>query len=167
MGSEMCIRDRIDIDPKEIDSNVPIAAPVIGDIQSCINAILEKINDTWSQPPAEWTNSVREKVETNIARMAPRLENQNNPMDFHGALGVLRDVIKERPEAILVNEGANTLDFTRSIIDMYQPRKRIDVGTWGVMGIGMGSAIAATVETGNPVLAIEGDSAFGLSLIHI
>ena len=99
--------------------------------------------------------------------MAPRLENQNNPMDFHGALGVLKDVIKERPEAILVNEGANTLDFTRSIIDMYQPRKRIDVGTWGVMGIGMGSAIAATVETGNPVLAIEGDSAFGFSAMEI
>lgn len=158
---------QIDIDPKEIDSNVPIAAPVIGDIQSCINAILEKIDDTWVQPPAEWTNSIREKVEINIARMAPRLENQNNPMDFHGALGVLRDVIKERPEAILVNEGANTLDFTRSIIDMYQPRKRIDVGTWGVMGIGMGSAIAATVETGNPVLAIEGDSAFGFSAMEI
>ena len=99
--------------------------------------------------------------------MAPRLENQNNPMDFHGALGVLRNVIKDRPEAILVNEGANTLDFTRSIIDMYQPRKRIDVGTWGVMGIGMGSAIASTVETGNSVLAIEGDSAFGFSAMEI
>ena len=158
---------QIDIDPKEIDSNVPIAAPVIGDIQSCINAILEKIDDTWVYPPAEWTNSIREKVETNIARMAPRLENQNNPMDFHGALGVLKDVIKDRPEAILVNEGANTLDFTRSIIDMYQPRKRIDVGTWGVMGIGMGSAIASTVETGNSVLAIEGDSAFGFSAMEI
>ena len=44
---------------------------------------------------------------------------------------------------------------------MHQPRKRLDVGTWGVMGIGMGSAIAASVETGKPVLAVEGDSAFG------
>ena len=32
-------------------------------------------------------------------------------MDYHGALGVLRTVIKERPDAILVNEGANTLDL--------------------------------------------------------
>ena len=88
-------------------------------------------------------------------------------MDYHGALGALRNVIKERPEVVLVNEGANTLDFARSIIDMYQPRKRLDVGTWGVMGIGMGSAIAAAVETGMPVLAIEGDSAFGFSGIEI
>ena len=63
-------------------------------------------------------------------------------MDYHGALGVLRTVIKERPDAILVNEGANTLDLARGIIDMYQPRKRLDVGTWGIMGIGMGYAIA-------------------------
>ena len=80
-----------------------------------------------------------------------------SPMDYHGALGALRTIIKERPDAILVNEGANTLDLARGVIDMYKPRKRLDVGTWGVMGIGMGYSIAAAVETGKPVLAIEGD----------
>ena len=99
--------------------------------------------------------------------MAPRLMNNNSPMDYHGALGVLRTIIKERPDAILVNEGANTLDLARGIIDMYQPRKRLDVGTWGVMGIGMGYAIAAAIETGKPVLAIEGDSAFGFSGMEV
>jgi len=34
--------------------------------------------------------------------MAPRLMNNRTPMDFHGALGALRAVIKERPDAILV-----------------------------------------------------------------
>jgi oxalyl-CoA decarboxylase len=93
--------------------------------------------------------------------MASRLMNNAVPMDFHSALGALRSVIRERPDAILVNEGANTLDLARGVIDMYQPRKRLDVGTWGVMGIGMGFAIAAAIETGKPVLAVEGDSAFG------
>ncbi len=105
--------------------------------------------------------------EENIAKMAPRLMNNNVPMDYHGALGVLRTIIKERPDAILVNEGANTLDLARGVIDMYQPRKRLDVGTWGVMGIGMGFAIAAAIETGKPVLAIEGDSAFGFSGMEV
>ena len=50
---------------------------------------------------------------------------------------------------------------------MYQPRKRLDVGTWGVMGIGMGTAIGAAVETGKPVLAVEGDSAFGFSGMEV
>ena len=88
-------------------------------------------------------------------------------MDFHGALGRLKAIVKDNPDIMLVNEGANTLDFARSIIDMYKPRKRLDVGTWGVIGIGMGSAIAAAVETGKPVLAIEGDSAFGFSGMEI
>ena len=99
--------------------------------------------------------------------MAPRLMNNRSPMDFHTALRVLRDVVKERPDAILVNEGANTLDLARGIIDMYKPRKRLDVGTWGVMGIGMGFAVAAAVETGKPVLAVEGDSAFGFSGMEV
>jgi oxalyl-CoA decarboxylase len=150
-----------------MDSNVEIAAPLVGDIGSCVAALLEGMGESWSKPPAEWTDAIRAKVETNIARMAPKLQNNNVPMDYHAALGALRTIIKQRPDIILVNEGANTLDFARSIIDMYQPRKRLDVGTWGVMGIGMGTAIAAAVETDKPVLAIEGDSAFGFSGMEI
>lgn len=158
---------QIDIEPKEFDSNVPIAAPVAGDIGSCVSALVEGMKENWTAPPADWIDAVREKVESNVARMAPRLENDSVPMDFHGALGALRTIIKERPDTILVNEGANTLDYARAVIDIYKPRKRLDVGTWGVMGIGMGYAIAAAVETGNPVLAVEGDSAFGFSGMEI
>jgi oxalyl-CoA decarboxylase len=158
---------QIDIEPKEMDSNVEIVAPVVGDIGSCVAALNEAMGAKWPPPPADWIAAVSKKREDNVAKMAPRLMNNNVPMDYHGALGVLRTVIKERPDAILVNEGANALDLTRGIIDMYQPRKRIDVGTWGIMGIGMGYSIAAAVETGKPVLAIEGDSAFGFSGMEI
>ncbi len=158
---------QIDIEPKEMDSNVEIVAPVVGDIGSCVNALIDAMGAKWPAAPADWTSAVMKKREENVAKMAPRLMNNNVPMDYHGALGVLRTVIKERPDAILVNEGANTLDLARGIIDMYQPRKRIDVGTWGVMGIGMGYAIAAAIETGKPVLAVEGDSAFGFSGMEV
>jgi oxalyl-CoA decarboxylase len=161
-GSKKFIQ--IDIEPREIDSNVEIAAPVVGDIGSCVSALLDA---DLTPPPADWTNAVKAKKEENIAKMAPRLTKNSAPMDFHSALGALRTVIKERPDAILVNEGANTLDLARGVIDMYQPRKRLDVGTWGVMGIGMGFAVAAAVETGKPVLAIEGDSAFGFSGMEV
>ena len=158
---------QIDIEPKEMDSNVEIVAPVVGDIGSCVSALVDGLGGKWPAPPADWTGAVTAKKEENIAKMAPRLMKNTSPMDFHGALGALRTIIKERPDAILVNEGANTLDLARGIIDIYQPRKRLDVGTWGVMGIGMGYAIAAAVETGKPVLAIEGDSAFGFSGMEV
>jgi oxalyl-CoA decarboxylase len=164
-GSKKLIQ--IDIEPKEMDSNVEIAAPLVGDIGSCVAALLDAMGSKWTPAPADWMNAVKTKREENVAKMAPRLMNNNSPMDFHGALGALRTVIKERPDAILVNEGANTLDLARGVIDMYKPRKRLDVGTWGVMGIGMGFAIAAAIETGKPVLAVEGDSAFGFSGMEV
>ena len=164
-GSKRFIQ--IDIEPREMDSNIEIAAPLVGDMGSCANALLQAMGNSWPKPPAEWLATVTSKRDENIAKMAPRLMNNNAPMDYHGALGALRTVIKERPDAILVNEGANTLDLARGIIDMYQPRKRLDVGTWGVMGIGMGFAIAAAIETGKPVLAVEGDSAFGFSGMEV
>jgi oxalyl-CoA decarboxylase len=164
-GSKKYIQ--IDIEPKEMDSNVAVVAPLVGDIGSCVSALVEAMGDKWPAPPADWVSAVNARREENIAKMASRLMKNTAPMDFHSALGALRNIIKERPDAILVNEGANTLDLARGVIDMYKPRKRLDVGTWGVMGIGMGFAVAAAVETGKPVLAVEGDSAFGFSGMEV
>ena len=162
---------QIDISPQEADSNVRIDAPLVGDIGSCVQALLQGIDSTpggsWPKPPAEWTGAIAERKNKNIAKMAETLAKNPQPMTFHSALNVVREVVKANPDAILVNEGANALDFTRSIVDMYKPRKRLDVGTWGIMGIGMGFAVAAAVVSGEPVIAIEGDSAFGFSGMEV
>jgi oxalyl-CoA decarboxylase len=157
---------QVDISPTEMDSNIEIAAPIVGDIASAVAVMLSRLSNDWVKPTA-WAQSIRSKVEENVAKMAPRLKNNNNPMDYHGALGALKEIIRRKPDTILVNEGANTLDFARSIIDIYEPRKRLDVGTWGIMGIGMGYSVAAAIETGKPVLAVCGDSAFGFSGMEI
>jgi oxalyl-CoA decarboxylase len=157
---------QIDISPQEADSNVRIDAPVVGDIGSCVAAMLGAINateGTWPAPPAEWLDAIAERRTKNVAKMGESLAKNPTPMNFHSALNVVRDIVKANPDAMLVNEGANALDFTRSIVDMFKPRKRLDVGTWGVMGIGMGFSIAAAVVSGEQVIAIEGDSAFGFS----
>ena len=158
---------QIDISPQEADSNVRIDAPLVGDIGSCVSALLAGIGSNWVKPPAEWTAAIAERKNKNIAKMAETLARDPVPMNFHSALNVVRDIIKANPDAILVNEGANALDFTRSIVDMYKPRKRLDVGTWGIMGIGMGFAVAAAVVSGQPVIAVEGDSAFGFSGMEV
>ena len=162
-GSQKFIQ--VDISPTEADSNVRIEAPVVGDIASCVAQFLKGIEGI--KAPAEWVNAVADKKNGNIAKMAEKLTENPSPMSFHSALAVVRDIVKANPDAYLVNEGANALDFTRSIVDMYKPRKRLDVGTWGVMGIGMGFAVAAAVVGKQQVLAIEGDSAFGFSGMEV
>lgn len=155
---------QIDIAPTEVDSNVPIAAPLIGDIGSCVSALLQGLDGAGiAKPDAEWLGAIAERKEANQAKMAALLDKNPVPMNFHSALRSIRDVLKDYPDINLVNEGANTLDYARSIIDQYQPRKRFDSGTWGIMGIGMGFAVGAAVVSGKPVVAIEGDSAFGFS----
>ena len=158
---------QIDISPTEADSNVRIDAPLVGDIGSCVSALLAGIGSNWAKPPANWLAAISERKNKNLAKMSETLAKDPVPMNFHSALNVVRDIIKANPDAMLVNEGANALDFTRSIVDMYKPRKRLDVGTWGIMGIGMGFAVAAAVETGQNVIAIEGDSAFGFSGMEV
>jgi oxalyl-CoA decarboxylase len=162
---------QIDISPQEADSNVRIDAPVVGDIGSCVSAFLAAIDSTagagWPKPPADWLAAIAERKNKNVAKMAETLARNPTPMNFHSALAAVRDVFKANPDIVMVNEGANALDFTRSIVDMYQPRKRLDVGTWGIMGIGMGFAVAAALTTGKPVIAIEGDSAFGFSGMEV
>ncbi|MGE4242117.1 oxalyl-CoA decarboxylase [Ramlibacter sp.] len=158
---------QVDISPTEADSNVPIDAPLVGDIGSCIAALNAGLGGNWQKPPADWTGAIAERKDKNLTKMTETLAKNASPMNFHSALNVVRNKIKERPDAILVNEGANTLDFARSIVDMYEPRKRLDVGTWGIMGIGMGFAVAAAVETKKPVIAVCGDSAFGFSGMEV
>jgi len=110
-GSKQFIQ--IDIEPREMDSNVEIAAPLVGDIGSCAQALLDGMQNDWPAPPVTWIDAVKAKVEANVARMSQRLGSDTNPMDYHTALA------------------------------------------------------AAAIETGKPVLAIEGDSAFGFSGMEV
>jgi oxalyl-CoA decarboxylase len=156
---------QVDIAAAELDSNQPIAAPLVGDIGSVMDALIERGKPGRIAAPMTWRDELKERANVNVGKMAGRLEAAKTarPMKFLGALQSIRDVLAEHPEAYVVNEGANALDLTRNTVGMKVPRHRLDSGTWGVMGIGMGYAIAAAVETGDPVVAIEGDSALGFS----
>jgi oxalyl-CoA decarboxylase len=158
---------QLDIDAQEIDSNRPIAAPLVGDIGASVEALLQELPTRSVHPAPDWIQAISERKAKNVEKMARRLAENPSPMNFSSALGAVRKVLADWPDAYVVNEGANALDFTRNIVDMNLPRHRLDSGTWGIMGIGMGYAIAAAVQTGKPVVAIEGDSAFGFSGMEV
>src|ERR1700739_1699211 len=64
---------QVDIEPKEMDSNVEIVAPVVGDIGSCVSALLDAMGSNWTAAPTEWIATVTKKRDENVAKMAPRL----------------------------------------------------------------------------------------------
>jgi oxalyl-CoA decarboxylase len=154
---------QIDAEASELDSNQPIAAPLVGDIGSVMAALNERSGSHSIAAPAAWLEDLDARKTRNAASMRRRLEDDPSPMKFFNSLRVIRDALADRPDVYVVNEGANALDVARNLIDMHRPRHRLDSGTWGVMGIGLGYAIAAAVETGDQVVVITGDSAFGFS----
>lgn len=156
---------QLDVDPVEIDCNRRIAAPVVGDLGASLDLILANLsNYTFSMDPT-WVPSLQAITKAKDAKFAERLQANADasPMNHWTALAAIKPILEANPDVILVNEGANTLDDTRDTITLREPRKRIDCATWAIMGMGMGSCIGAAQATGNSVVAIEGDSAFGFS----
>jgi oxalyl-CoA decarboxylase len=161
---------QLDIEPTEIDSNRRIDAPVVGDLASTMAMMLAGLEKTPVHAPAAWIDAIESHKTANAAKMAGRLAERPVPMNFFAALGTVDTVLKDYPDAYLVAEGANTLDVGRNLINMALPRHRLDVGTWGIKGIGMGFSIAAAVTQDSraaPVVAVVGDSAFGFSGMEV
>src|SRR5205807_1576582 len=71
LGSKKFIQ--VDIEPKEMDSNVAIVAPLVSDVGSCVSALVEAMGSNWPAPASEWVDAVRTRKDENIAKMASRL----------------------------------------------------------------------------------------------
>ena len=156
---------QLEVEPSEIDRNVPIAAPVVGDMGQSLDMILEAMNGKSMSADPGWLTSLQEESKVKNAKFQTRLADaaKVSPMTHWSALSVIKPVLESNPDVVLINEGANTLDDTRDSVDMSLPRHRVDCASWSIMGMGMGSAIGAAVATGKSVVAVEGDSAFGFS----
>ncbi|MCI9286106.1 MAG: oxalyl-CoA decarboxylase [Muribaculaceae bacterium] len=156
---------QLDVEPQEIDVNVPIAAPVVGDMGLSLDAILAGLDGKTMAADPAWVPSLQAETKEKNAKFLARLTANKDamPMDHWTAIGAIKPILEANPDVILINEGANTLDDVRDAVDMSLPRHRVDCATWAIMGMGMGSMIGAAVATGKSVVAVEGDSAFGFS----
>lgn len=154
---------QLEIEATEFDSNQKIDAPLQGDLNSILAKLVPALEKAGYQTPQAWLDEISAKTAENAAKFAKRIEagETNAKFGYYGTLEPIKEYFLKNPDTYLVSEGANTLDIGRNMIDMKLPRHRLDTGTWGVMGVGLGYAIATAIETGKLVVALEGDSAFG------
>lgn len=154
---------QVDIDATEFDSNRKIDAPLQGDIKSVMQKLNSAAINAGVKAPTDWIDAIKTESKKNNTKFAKRISasEAKSTLGYYSAIEPINDLMQKHPDTYLVSEGANTLDIGRDLIGMQKPRHRLDTGTWGVMGVGMGYAIAAAIETGKPVIALEGDSAFG------
>ena len=155
---------QLDISAEQLSTNVPAEVGLVGDgraVMAQLNAALAA--DPWSYPAdTPWRQSIATKIEDNRSSIEAMAADDTVPMNYYRAFRDIRDAIPRN--AIIVSEGANTMDIGRTQLDNREPRTRLDAGSYGTMGVGFGFAVAAAVvQRDRPVVSVSGDSAFGFS----
>ena len=113
-------------------------------------------------PESAWARTLAAKVSANAQASAALAADRSVPMNYYCALTAIQAALPA--DAIIMSEGANTMDIGRTILRNSLPRSRLDAGTFGTMGVGMGQVMAAcVVHPERKVVAVMGDSAFGFS----
>lgn len=161
----------VDVCEEEIELRKPYVG-LVGDAKKVVGLINKVIKDEpfclGKNHP--WVEAISKKVKDNVSRMEVQLAKDVVPFNFFTPLRIIRDAILGlgSPAPVLVSEGANTMDVGRAVLLQMEPRTRLDAGTWGTMGVGLGYCIAAAVACPDRlVVAVEGDSGFGFSAMEV
>lgn len=163
---------QVDLCAEEMGNNVQPAAALLGDVNAIVKQLLEYVHkDGWKYPAdTEWWTTLKEKMAANATMTKALALQSTTPMNYYQVFHHISQLLPH--DCVIVSEGANTMDIGRTMLNNYLPRHRLDAGTFGTMGVGLGFAIAAaTVQrnqnTGQRVVCVEGDSAFGFSGMEV
>uniref|UniRef100_H2UST3 2-hydroxyacyl-CoA lyase n=1 Tax=Takifugu rubripes TaxID=31033 RepID=H2UST3_TAKRU len=164
---------QVDLCAEEMGNNVRPAVALLGDINAVVTQLLQGIcKDGWKYGSGtEWWSLLRNKIAAN-AKISKTLALQSTvPMNYYTVFHHVSQLLPH--DCIIISEGANTMDIGRTMLNNYLPRHRLDAGTFGTMGVGLGFAIAAATlersngEKGRRIVCVEGDSAFGFSGMEV
>ncbi|CUS10365.1 unnamed protein product [Tuber aestivum] len=177
---------QIDISPEELDRCA--ADPTLsihGDITSVIAQLKAHLSDH-RHISSSWSNTLSESAAKNLAIARAKASTPTNPLTYHRTFSLIKSTLESlspggAENLVYVSEGANTMDISRSIFTVSQPRQRLDAGTYATMGVGLGYAIAAEMAYNHTreasplssssirkrIISLEGDSALGFSLPEI
>ncbi len=159
---------QLDINSEEIGVNVAAEVSLVGDAKATMAQLLDALDqDPWKFPDdSEWTQSVKAEAARNGESVQAMMDDDSTPMGYYRSLKEIRDALPE--DTIIVAEGASTMDISRTVLDNFLPRHRLDAGSFGSMGLGHGFAIAAQmVHPDKKVLALQGDAAFGFAGMEV
>ncbi|MFN0096215.1 MAG: thiamine pyrophosphate-binding protein [Dehalococcoidia bacterium] len=159
---------QLDISQEEIGTNVPTEVALVGDgkaITQQVNAVLK--SSPWQYPSeTTWWTGLQAAIEKNVSQTEAQKNDDSSPLNYYRVYRSIVDLLPK--DAIIQNEGANTMDIGRTQMPNYFPKHRLDAGSFGTMGVGTGQAIAAAVvHPDKKVVNIQGDSAFGFSGMEI
>ncbi len=147
----------IDVDPAEINKNIPSYYHVIGDAKKVLRLLLDRLAGRELQPKEEWVTELKQWQKT-------------YPLTYPKNNGLKPQYIMERIYAVTAGDAVITTEVGQNQIwaaQFYkytQPRTWISSGGLGTMGYGLGASIGAQI--GRPdkrVFNIAGDGSFRMN----
>ena len=158
---------QVDIDDEEIGTNHPAEVGLVGDAKMVMGQMVDALDDNpveYGETP--WLGGLKEKSAQNAATIEPMLNADIMPLGYYRILKEIRDYLPK--DSILVADGASTMDISRQVIPVWNPRQRVDAGVAGCVGVGVPFSIAAkVVYPDKPVICLQGDWAFGFNGMDI
>jgi acetolactate synthase-1/2/3 large subunit len=145
----------LDIDPAEIDKNIPAYHALIGDVKAVLTRLLKKLK---KQTHDEWQNEIKVmRAEENSMFVK---DQKMHPKD------IIEKVMEHACEDTVVATDVGQHQMWVSQYYKFQkPRTFLTSGGLGTMGFGMGAAIGGCFASGRKkTVLFTGDGSFGMNL---
>jgi acetolactate synthase-1/2/3 large subunit len=152
----------IEIDPSEINKNVPVDVALVGDLRSTLAQLLEHID---SCDHSQWIASITEMKGDSAVR-----DIQNLPDSGHlYAAHVINDLWRfTRGKALVTTDVGQHQMWTAQYYHQDYPQHLITSGGLGTMGFGLPAAIGAKfAQPEAEVWAIVGDGGFQMTMSEL
>ncbi len=161
----------VDIDPSEINKNVPVDLGIVGDLKVVLRQLLTEVEREGSP---EWLECIREwKSDCERRNIIRPLEQPPEIAGFEPdkllAAQVMLDLCRYTDgEAITVTDVGQHQMFEAQYYRHERPRTMITSGGLGTMGFGLPAAIGAKMACPHEnVWAIVGDGGFQMTLMEL
>ena len=159
---------QLDISAEAISQNVAAEVALVGDGKAIVGQLNKALESRqWFYPKdTPWHAAIAQKSAANAKQIQSMIDDNSAPTNYYRAF---KDISAWLPDnAVIIGEGANTMDIGRTQMPNKNARLRLDAGTYGTMGIGMGFTIAAAVaHPDRPIVSVFGDAAIGFSGMEI
>jgi len=158
---------RIDIDPTELAANTRVDLGIVGDAKAVMRQLLAAGGSRVAAGSfADWRGKLAAIETAKRPEAEQAMSTDNTPIHPLRLCKEVRDFIDR--DAILVVDGQEILNYGRQSIPTFNPRHRINSGTFGIMGVGMPFGVGAKVaHPDKQVVVLHGDGSFGLNAMEL
>jgi acetolactate synthase-1/2/3 large subunit len=147
-----------------VATHVPLAAAVAGDLTAFFTGLAGMASA--AARDADWLPGLRDLVRSSLARDAPLLAAEADPIHPVRVYGELLAQLAD--DAVVIGDGGDFVSFAGRHVEPARPGGWLDPGPFGCLGTGMGYAAGARLaRPSSQVVLLLGDGAAGLSLMDV